>query len=83
MTEGTNPFASLREQIDDAAAYLDTPSDVIERLKRPERVLEANLAVEMDDGGIEVFKAYRSQFNGDRGPTRVASGTTPTSITTK
>ena len=68
MAEGTNPFASLREQIDDAAAYLDTPSDVIERLKRPERVLETNLAVEMDDGEIEVFKAYRSQFNGDRGP---------------
>jgi glutamate dehydrogenase/leucine dehydrogenase len=68
MTEGTNPFESLQEQIDDAAAHLDTPSDVIERLKHPERVLEANLAVEMDDGSIEVFKSYRSQFNGDRGP---------------
>jgi glutamate dehydrogenase/leucine dehydrogenase len=68
MAEGTTPFASLREQIDDAAAHLDTPADVIERLKRPERVLETNLAVEMDDGSIEVFKAYRSQFNGDRGP---------------
>jgi len=68
MAEGTNPFASLREQIDDAAAYLDTPPDVIERLKHPERVLETNLAVEMDDGEIAVVKAYRSQFNGDRGP---------------
>jgi glutamate dehydrogenase/leucine dehydrogenase len=27
-----------------------------------------NLTVEMDDGSVEVFKAYRSQFNGDRGP---------------
>jgi glutamate dehydrogenase/leucine dehydrogenase len=68
MSEEANPFASLREQIDDAAAYLDVSPDVIERLKRPERVLETNLAVEMDDGSIEVFKAYRSQFNGDRGP---------------
>jgi glutamate dehydrogenase/leucine dehydrogenase len=68
MAEGTNPFESLQEQIDDAAAHLDTPPDVIERLKHPERVLEANLAVEMDDGSIEVFEAYRSQFNGDRGP---------------
>jgi glutamate dehydrogenase (NAD(P)+) len=68
MAEGTNPYESLQEQIDDAAAHVDTPPDVIERLKHPERVLETNLAVEMDDGGIEVFKAYRSQFNGDRGP---------------
>ncbi|MFB6227348.1 MAG: Glu/Leu/Phe/Val dehydrogenase [Halobacteriales archaeon] len=68
MAEGTNPFESLQEQIDDAATHIDTPPDVIERLKHPERVLEANLAVEMDDGSIEVFKAYRSQFNGDRGP---------------
>jgi len=68
MSEETNPFESLQEQIDDAAAYLDTPPDVIERLKHPDRVLETNLAVEMDDGSIEVFSAYRSQFNGDRGP---------------
>jgi len=63
-----NPFESLQEQIDDAAAFLDADSGVLERLKHPERVLETNLTVEMDDGSIEVFKAYRSQFNGDRGP---------------
>jgi glutamate dehydrogenase (NAD(P)+) len=68
MSEEANPFESLQEQIDDAAAYLDTGSDVLERLKHPERVLETNLSVEMDDGSIERFKAFRSQFNGDRGP---------------
>ncbi|ELZ14621.1 Glu/Leu/Phe/Val dehydrogenase [Haloterrigena salina JCM 13891] len=68
MTQGTNPFESLQSQIDDAAAYLDVEDDVIERLKHPERVLETNLTVEMDDGSLERFKAFRSQFNGDRGP---------------
>ncbi|WP_256290344.1 Glu/Leu/Phe/Val family dehydrogenase [Halobellus inordinatus] len=63
-----NPFESLQEQVDDAAAYLDVGDDVVERLKHPERVLETNLSVEMDDGEIRRFKAYRSQFNGDRGP---------------
>ena len=63
-----NPFESLQEQIDDAAAYLDVPEDVIRRLSHPQRVLETNLSVELDDGTIEVFKAFRSQFNGDRGP---------------
>ncbi|MFC6873066.1 Glu/Leu/Phe/Val family dehydrogenase [Halobellus marinus] len=63
-----NPFESLQEQVDDAAAYLDVAPDVIERLKHPERVLELSLSVELDDGTMEQFKAFRSQFNGDRGP---------------
>ena len=68
MSEEANPFESLQEQIDDAAEYIDVGDDVLERLKNPERVLETNLSVELDDGSIGVFRAYRSQFNGDRGP---------------
>ncbi|MEF8778096.1 MAG: Glu/Leu/Phe/Val dehydrogenase [Natronomonas sp.] len=68
MTEDANPFESLQEQIDDAAEYIDVSPDVLERLKNPERVLETNLSVELDDGSVGVFRAYRSQFNGDRGP---------------
>jgi glutamate dehydrogenase (NAD(P)+) len=63
-----NPFESLQEQIGDAGEFLDVGDDVLERLKHPERVLETTLSVEMDDGTIGTFKAYRSQFNGDRGP---------------
>jgi len=63
-----NPFESFQEQVDDAAAYLDIEEGLLDRLKNPERILETNLSVEMDDGSIEVFRAYRSQFNGDRGP---------------
>src|SRR6056297_3869388 len=68
MSEQANPFESLQEQIDDAAAYLDVDDDIIHRLKYPERVLETNLSVDLDDGSIERFKAFRSEFNGDRGP---------------
>ncbi len=68
MEHDVNPYESLQEQIDEAAAYLDVPDDVIEKLKRPERLLEMTLAVEMDDGSIELVRAYRSQFNGARGP---------------
>ncbi len=63
-----NPFESLQEQLDDAGEYLDIREDVLNRLKQPERVLELTLSVELDDGTIETFEAYRSQFNGDRGP---------------
>jgi len=68
MGTEANPFESLQEQIDDAAAFLDADDGVLERLKHPERVLELNLTVEMDDGSLERFTAFRSQFNGDRGP---------------
>ena len=68
MFEEANPFESLQEQIDDAGAALDLDDDILERLKHPERVLETNLTVEWDDGSLERFKAFRSQFNGDRGP---------------
>ena len=68
MSEEANPFESLQEQVDDAAAYLGVDDGVLERLKHPERVLETNLTVELDDGSLETFRAFRSQFNGDRGP---------------
>ncbi|PSQ17433.1 glutamate dehydrogenase [Halobacteriales archaeon QS_8_69_73] len=68
MSGDVNPFESLQEQIDDAAEYIDVGADVLKRLKHPERVLETSLTVELDDGSLEVFQAYRSQFNGDRGP---------------
>ncbi len=68
MSTDANPFESLQEQIDDAAAFLDADDGVLERLKHPERVLELTLTVEMDDGSLERFPAFRSQFNGDRGP---------------
>ncbi|MFB6169624.1 MAG: Glu/Leu/Phe/Val dehydrogenase [Haloarculaceae archaeon] len=68
MPGEANPFESLQEQVRDAAAHVDVAEDVIDRLTRPERVLETTLSVEMDDGTLETFRAYRSQFNGDRGP---------------
>ncbi|WP_255169899.1 Glu/Leu/Phe/Val family dehydrogenase [Natrononativus amylolyticus] len=68
MSEDANPFESLQSQIDDAAAHLEVDDDVLERLKHPERVLETNLSVELDDGSLRRFTAFRSQFNGDRGP---------------
>jgi len=47
---------------------VDVTEDVLERFKQPERVLETTLSIERDDGSVATFDAYRSQFNGDRGP---------------
>ena len=68
MSEETNPFESLQEQIRDAAEFVDAEEGELRRLSRPERLLETNLTIERDDGSLETFRAFRSQFNGDRGP---------------
>jgi glutamate dehydrogenase (NAD(P)+) len=68
MSEDVNPFESLHEQIDDAAAVIDVSSGVLDRFKHPERVLETTLSIERDDGSLATFDAFRSQYNGDRGP---------------
>ncbi len=68
MTDESNPFRNLQAQIDQAAQYLDVDDGLIEHLKHPERVLETNLTVERDDGTIESVRAYRSQYDGSRGP---------------
>jgi glutamate dehydrogenase/leucine dehydrogenase len=66
--EDVNPFESMQGQVDDAAAYLDLDDGRLADLKHPDRVLETTLVVEMDDGSLEVFEAFRSQFNSVRGP---------------
>jgi len=68
MTVEVNPFSSLQEQVRHAVQYVDVKDGMEPRLESPERVLEMNLTVEMDDGSAAVFRAFRSQFNGDRGP---------------
>ncbi|MFH2021775.1 MAG: Glu/Leu/Phe/Val dehydrogenase [Patescibacteria group bacterium] len=41
---------------------------VIEKLKTPDRVIEGQLKVKMDNGQVRQFKAFRSQHNNARGP---------------
>ena len=39
-----------------------------EQLKDPQRFVEVNFSIEMDDGEKKVFKGFRSQHNTSRGP---------------
>lgn len=68
--ETLNPFEIVQRQIDAAASYLNLPSEVIEILKRPKRVLTVSIPVKMDDGSVKVFEGYRSQHNDAIGPTK-------------
>ncbi|SDJ74331.1 glutamate dehydrogenase (NADP) [Halovenus aranensis] len=68
MTDGAGAFENFKTQVQTAAQTLNLDDGVVDYLTTPQRVEEVNLTVELDDGTLETFEAYRSQFNDDRGP---------------
>lgn len=42
--------------------------DKLEKLKRPQNLVEGMVKVQMDDGQVKEFQVYRSQHNNARGP---------------
>ena len=67
MTE-SGPLDNMLAQMEQAREYVDIDDGIYERLKSPERTLSVSLPVRMDDGSVEVFDAYRCQFDSARGP---------------
>ena len=41
---------------------------VLERMTTPDKTVAFRLSLEMDDGTVQIFRAYRVQFNDDLGP---------------
>lgn len=64
----TNVLEGAQNNIREAAKFLDITPDVIEILCEPQRVLESNLNIKMDNGTNKVFKSFRSQHNNACGP---------------
>lgn len=54
----------LRSEYSNEAAF----TAIIEKLKQPDRILEADLEIEKDDGTMATYHAFRSQHNNARGP---------------
>lgn len=57
-------------QVKNACDKLGMEPNVYELLKEPQRVIEVNIPVKMDDGSIKIFKGFRSQHNDAVGPTK-------------
>jgi glutamate dehydrogenase (NAD(P)+) len=64
----SGPLENMLAQMEQAREYVDIDDGIFERLQSPERTLTVSLPVRMDDGGVEVFEAYRCQFDSARGP---------------
>lgn len=61
-------FQYFKEHVDRAAHLLGLTEEERKKLETPDRVLRADLTIDMDGGGTQTFPAYRVQFNNARGP---------------
>ncbi len=59
----SNPYHIAQNRIRTAVDKLGMPDDVYERLKSPDRILEAAICIRMDSGHLKTFYGYRSQHN--------------------
>lgn len=70
MSEELNPFAIAQQQLSQAAEIMGLDPAIHELLRWPMRELHVTIPVKMDDGSVKVFKGFRVQYNGARGPTK-------------
>ncbi len=63
-----NPFTNAMRQLELAATIAPLDSMTLERLRHPQRIVEVQFPVQMDDGSTRFFHGYRVQWNNDRGP---------------
>ncbi len=65
-----NPFTIAQRQLDTAAERLGLDRATQDFLRWPQQELKVTLPVRMDDGKVQVFHAYRVQYNTARGPAK-------------
>lgn len=58
----------VRLELRKAVKFLNLSENVYEKLSSPDRLIETNLPVRMDNGEIKYYKAYRSQHDNTLGP---------------
>jgi glutamate dehydrogenase (NAD(P)+) len=65
-----NPFESMMQRFDEAAALLQLDPNIYKILRWPNREITLYIPVLMDDGNYQVFTGYRVQHNFARGPAK-------------
>jgi len=68
ISNGVNVYDNALRQLEKAAKLIDLDQEVLARLSSPEKIVMASLPIHMDDGSLQVFQAYRVQYNSARGP---------------
>lgn len=68
--EAVQRWNEILDSLYDAAELAQTPDSVVRILERPQRVLEAAVPLQMDDGSMQVFTGWRVHHNTARGPAK-------------
>ena len=68
VLNGLSVFDEVNVFLDRASERLGLDDGIREMLRTPWRELQVSVPVRMDDGKIKVFRGYRVQHNGARGP---------------
>lgn len=65
-----NPFDIAKKQLEEVAQKIKLDKTIHSILAEPERIIQVDIPVKMDNGEEKSFKAYRVQHNSARGPTK-------------
>jgi len=66
-SENLDPFSISQKQLYNALELMGYNKGIYNALSEPERFIEIKITLKMDDGNIENFKGFRSQYNSARG----------------
>ena len=68
--ENMNPLVAAQARVKSACDKLGIDNQTYEILKNPQRILEVQIPVKMDDGSVKVFTGFRAQHNTALGPSK-------------
>lgn len=63
-----DPHKNAVKQLEEVAEIINLEEWKLKQLSEPDRLIEVNFSVKMDDNSYRVFKGYRSQHNDVLGP---------------
>ena len=63
-----NVYDMALKRLEECGEILGLQKSVIEYLKKPQRIVEVSIPVEMEDGSLRIFEGFRVQHNNARGP---------------
>lgn len=63
-----NPFENAMRQLDRAVSVKNFNEEVVNKIKTPDRKIEFDIKIEMDNGEEKTFPGYRVEHNNKRGP---------------
>lgn len=68
MEKIIEPLENIQKILKQSCDILNVSEDLYEILKEPQRMIEVNIPIKMDDGRLKIFRGYRSQHCDIMGP---------------